>query len=425
MTNTIWAELAERTAAGAAKYIIDWNVTVRPTEPADAEAAAREVLRLLIQSGEDYFQQTQFGGIPTRKFGMDVFGSLFGRHIRDFRWKRNWGALRIRDYASRDQLRLDRFPIDIDYLLRTVSQLKKLNIEIREVKTDSHFVSALLQMYGNDRVVLSYPAQQAPELTRFAIAKELIHLLDEPQDIAQRPHEQIEAVVASEQEAILNEMYKNWAALEVLYPAVWRHQDLRQLNKGSISAAALAERYGIPEFLVETGLGSLNFNLERLSRLYYREPQRTWVAKLLTDVLPLSDEKDEAFPTSPDEQYREELMGAAGGLYSTSEVASLLGIPEADVRSLRNANKLLALDIAGAPKYPRAQFDETTKDVVAGVAPVVEALAKQNPWVALEFLITPDSVLGGISPLNALRQGGEMREKVKRQMRISSGDGFA
>jgi hypothetical protein len=425
MTSTIWTELAERTAAGAAKYIIDWNVTIRPTKPTDADAAAREVLGLLIKSREDYFQQTQIGGVPARKFGIDTLGSLFSRHIGELRWKRKWGALRIRDYASRSQLRLDRFPIDIDYLLRTVSELKKLNIEIRKVETQSHFISALLQVHGNDRVVLSYPAQQAPEWTRFAIAKELIHLLNEPQGSAQRPQEQIEAVVASEQEAILNEMYKNWAALEVVYPAVQRHQDLRLLNRGSISPAVLAERYGIPEFLVETALGALNFNVEPLTGLYYREPPRTWVAKLLTDVPPLSDERGEAFPASPDEQYREELMSAAGGLCSISEVASLLGVSETDVRSLRKANKLLALDIAGVPKYPRAQFDETTKDIVVGVGPVVEALAKQNPWVTLEFLTAPDSVLGGISPLNALRQGGEMRQKVERQMRVSVGDGFA
>jgi hypothetical protein len=418
MTSAVWTELEERAAASGAEYIIDWNVTVLPTDRTDAEAAAREVLSLLTKSQEGDFQHTQFGEVSTRKFRWGLVDSPFSRSIEG-----KWGVLRIHEYANRKHLRLDRFPLEISYLLRAVSEIRNLTIEIREVKTPSHFISGLLQLQS-DHVVLSYPAQQAPELTRFAIVKELIHLLEEPRVDAPRPDEQIDALFENE-EAVLNEMYKNWAALELLYPAAWRHQDLRQLNRGSISTSALAERYGIPEFLVATGLGALNFNLEPLTRLHYRETPRTWVAKLVSDVHHLKREESNAFPTSPDEQYREELVSAAGGLYSTEEVASLLGVSETDVHSLRRSNKLLALNIDGVSRYPRAQFNETTKDTVAGIASVVEALAKQNPWITLEFLITPDSVLGGISPLNALRRGGEMRQKVERQIRVSAGNGFA
>ena len=220
-------------------------------------------------------------------------------------------------------------------------------------------------------------------------------------------------------------MYKNWAALELLYPVAERHKDLRQLSTGSLSPADLVKRYEIPEFLVETALGALNFNLESVPRLRYREPPHTWIAKLLSDAPPWEAPERESVPSTPDEEYRAELASAAGGLYSATEAAALLGISEEDVETLQRNNKILSVVIDGIRLYPRGQFDDISGGVVPGIASVVEALANQNPWITLEFLITPDSVLGGIAPLNALRRGGEMRHEVERQVRVNVGDGFA
>ena len=47
-----------------------------------------------------------------------------------------------------------------------------------------------------------------------------------------------------------------------------------------------------------------------------------------------------------------------------------------------------------------------------------------GPWVSLEFLITADDVLGGLSPRAALLKGGDLRERVATPVRGQvSGEG--
>lgn len=426
MISPVWAELVKQTAA--AKYVIDWNVALLPAGWADAEIAAHEVLGLLLRPGEGHPRRTlfphltaRFPHLTARKFGLfHLYGRASDRHREE-----SSGPYTVYEYAAKKGLRLDQPPIAIEDLLSAVSEIKNLSVEIRKVRANSRFVAALLQIHEAGRVVLTYPEEQSPEVTRFAIAKELIHLLSESQAGTRPIDQQIEALVLNE-EATEQEMYKNWAALEVLYPGPQRSQDLRLLNRGAISFNVLAQRYKIPEFLVRTAIDSFHFSLEPLAELQpSRAPQRAGVSHSISDIRRPKPVEDKTIRVSPDEPYRSELVSAAGGLYSTKEVASFLERPETEIRSLRRANKLLSVETEGAEWYPRAQFDETTKEVVQGIDSVVEGFAKQNPWITLEFLVTPDSVLGGISPLNALRQGGEMRARVERQIRINDGDGFA
>jgi hypothetical protein len=57
------------------------------------------------------------------------------------------------------------------------------------------------------------------------------------------------------------------------------------------------------------------------------------------------------------------------------------------------------------------------------VPEVVRGLAHAGPWVTLDFLLAPDTVLGGRTPLQALQAGDH--NEVLRLVRASQGDGFA
>jgi hypothetical protein len=71
-------------------------------------------------------------------------------------------------------------------------------------------------------------------------------------------------------------------------------------------------------------------------------------------------------------------------------------------------------------RYPACQFQNS--EVVPGLVEVVRDLADADPWVTLDFLLAPDTVLAGRTPMQALLAGG--RDAVLRLVRASQGDGF-
>ncbi|SDB74525.1 hypothetical protein [Belnapia rosea] len=108
--------------------------------------------------------------------------------------------------------------------------------------------------------------------------------------------------------------------------------------------------------------------------------------------------------------YEAALERRAGGNLSADEVASLLGITFQAVDERRRAQSLLAIRRGDGWIYPRAQFHGN--GTVPCLAAVVEGLDASGPWVTLEFIITPDGVLDGLSPREALLSGGDMLDRV-------------
>jgi hypothetical protein len=122
-------------------------------------------------------------------------------------------------------------------------------------------------------------------------------------------------------------------------------------------------------------------------------------------------------------EHRESLVKRAGGVLSAAEVGSLLQITHLVVDERRTTGALLAIKRGSDWLYPRCQFavDET----VPGIEEVVRGIGSAGPWVTLDFLLAPDEVLGGLTPLAALSRGGEMREMVMRLVRSEVADGFS
>jgi hypothetical protein len=99
----------------------------------------------------------------------------------------------------------------------------------------------------------------------------------------------------------------------------------------------------------------------------------------------------------------------------------MLGISRQAVDKRRRAGTLLAVREGSDWRYPLCQFDQG--EVIGGISDVVRGFAAAGPWIALDFLLAADTVLGGRTALQALSDGD--REAVRRLIRIETSDGFA
>jgi hypothetical protein len=123
-------------------------------------------------------------------------------------------------------------------------------------------------------------------------------------------------------------------------------------------------------------------------------------------------------------EHRLDVVRRAGGMLAAEEVGKLLNISRQAVDKRRRNKTLLGLRQGGDWLYPRAQFHEN--ETIPGLADVIRGLEQSGPWVTLEFLVTEDGVLDGLTPRAALLKGGEPREQVATMARgHASGEGFA
>ncbi|HEX8692125.1 MAG TPA: hypothetical protein VF746_06890 [Longimicrobium sp.] len=99
-----------------------------------------------------------------------------------------------------------------------------------------------------------------------------------------------------------------------------------------------------------------------------------------------------------------ELLERAGGGLSAGQVAEKLGVTPAAVHARRQRGTLLAVPRAnGEFVYPAFQFTED--GTLAGLSRVLQAFGVRGPWTRLSVLLAPADVLGGRTPLDALREG--------------------
>jgi hypothetical protein len=120
-------------------------------------------------------------------------------------------------------------------------------------------------------------------------------------------------------------------------------------------------------------------------------------------------------------EHRQTLLTLAGGILSADEAGRILGITRQAVDKRRRAGTLLGVREGSDWRYPACQFADG--EVVAGIPDVVRGFGSASPWVALDFLLAPDTVLAGRTPLEALKAGD--RDPVLRLVRGFQGDGFA
>jgi hypothetical protein len=123
-------------------------------------------------------------------------------------------------------------------------------------------------------------------------------------------------------------------------------------------------------------------------------------------------------------EIKQQLIKEAGGLLTASQMgAALGGISRQAVDKRRRAGQLLAMRVGADWRYPAVQMDPNGT-VAEGLAIVLRYMADSVPWAILDFLITPDEVLEGLTPLEALRRGGSLAATVQRQLAAAAADAY-
>jgi hypothetical protein len=98
-----------------------------------------------------------------------------------------------------------------------------------------------------------------------------------------------------------------------------------------------------------------------------------------------------------------ELLAADGGPLGVEEVAGALRLTRAAVDKRRKAGTLIGVDDGGrAVLYPSWQFRST--GLLPGLDEVLRAMTIRDPWMRIEFFLSPDPEIGA-RPLDALREG--------------------
>lgn len=108
---------------------------------------------------------------------------------------------------------------------------------------------------------------------------------------------------------------------------------------------------------------------------------------------------------------RQQLLDAEGGAWPVDQVASHLSVSRQSVDKRRKVGKLLALTVGRRGYlYPSWQF--ARHGVLSGLETILRALAANDPWAQVIFMLSPSDRVGNQRPLDALRHGKVEEVKV-------------
>jgi len=103
-------------------------------------------------------------------------------------------------------------------------------------------------------------------------------------------------------------------------------------------------------------------------------------------------------------QRKMELTEQAGGMLSSSRAAEILSISPQALHKRQAKGGLIAVALIGGDLgYPAFQFE--SDQVTAGIGEILAAIAIDDPWMRLNFILSPLDELGETSPLDAIRRG--------------------
>lgn len=102
----------------------------------------------------------------------------------------------------------------------------------------------------------------------------------------------------------------------------------------------------------------------------------------------------------------EEDLRESGGAYTLAEVQSLMHrvSRQAIDKRVREGSLLGVSGPSNRRSYPAAQF-LSDGSVVPGLKEVRDALPTKNPWMVLNFLVSPEPRIKGRKPIELLREG--------------------
>jgi nucleoid DNA-binding protein len=183
---------------------------------------------------------------------------------------------------------------------------------------------------------------------------------------------------------------------------------------GHAQGVASEKKIKIPVLGFKSGLRSLAKKGEMVRFIGIRTPRiRAGADDARLEFGSQNESKISSSAFEPDARARALLRGTrivqenlrdAGGAYDLDEVRVLMrGISRQRVQRRVEEGSLLAVPgPSNRRRYPTVQFNHDGT-VVEGFKEVRDALATRNAWSLLNFLVTPDSRLGGEKPIDLLK----------------------
>jgi hypothetical protein len=101
---------------------------------------------------------------------------------------------------------------------------------------------------------------------------------------------------------------------------------------------------------------------------------------------------------------RERLLDVEGGTRSADEVATHLNVTRQAINKRRQQGALIGLD-AGRHGYLYPAWQLVRNGTIVGLAEVLGALVQHDPWMKHIFMVSRNTRLADLSPLDGLRQG--------------------
>jgi hypothetical protein len=120
-------------------------------------------------------------------------------------------------------------------------------------------------------------------------------------------------------------------------------------------------------------------------------------------LLPRQNCREDAIQHRDATEYQRWLIRKAGGVVEEDLVADWLGMSLPELRRYTEAGDLIAVDMDGRTVYPAFQLKNPT--TILDVRKILSVMPIKASWMRLEWFLTPDSVLGGDTPWEALRAG--------------------
>jgi hypothetical protein len=169
--------------------------------------------------------------------------------------------------------------------------------------------------------------------------------------------------------------------------------------KGPIRQAFLARSLGAIARMADTDEATINRALEAATDV----GTLAYLLSVAAAAPAVAELDPEAELLAEGALLKAELLERAGGTLGVGQVADILRISRQAVDKRRKAGKLIAVSFGADFAYPACQF--TADGILTGIDRALEAMAVSDAWMRLEWLLTEDEALGGLSPLEALKAG--------------------
>lgn len=155
-------------------------------------------------------------------------------------------------------------PLSIDDLVRVVSDIYDISVNIKSVDFQSQHLRGMIEKIGSESVNIYIKKQQEFETIRFVTVKELSHaIIDEPEDWNPAGCDTIDGFIEAEQFSIKNgeasdlppeyiqgEAIALAVAIEIMFPYSMREDCYSAYMKGERTIMDLSQQFGMPKFAI-------------------------------------------------------------------------------------------------------------------------------------------------------------------------------